>query len=115
MRKQRHWQIVIYPEQYDDDDDHGYSWVGTIPGAVCSDTEASAYAKAAAIRDCEITNDWEEGEIDHDCGDSDDHAGVEAALRATVGSLKASSRAHTPAELEAAMVDALEGWEHDLA
>jgi hypothetical protein len=48
--------VVIYPDYYDDIDDHGYGWVGE-----ASDDD-DAVAKACA--QCDADNDREEGTLD---------------------------------------------------
>lgn len=52
------WTVIIYPDFYDDDDDHGYCW----GGFATSDEDAIEQA----TRECEATNDMEEGELDAD-------------------------------------------------
>lgn len=58
------WTVIIYPDFYDDDADHGYCWAGFATSA--------EDAVEQATRECEATNEMDEGELDAETMDSSD-------------------------------------------
>lgn len=110
MRLHRHWEIVIYPEQYDDEDDHGFSWAGIVPRRA---KDPDRWAFNAACVDCEDMNEWEPGSVDRETTqDTDSRPCVREAVQGSLAAIGRATVAPTAKQLKAALADALQGWEH---